>query len=117
MDLRNLFRNNENTIDIAAGATLFEQGDAGDVMYVLLEGQIAVQLGEETLEAIEPGDIVGEMALIDGKPRSATAVAKSDSRLAKVDERKFLFMAQQTPFFSLLVMRILADRLRRRQTA
>jgi CRP/FNR family cyclic AMP-dependent transcriptional regulator len=53
------------------------------------------------------------MALIDQSPRSATAVAKTDCKLAPIDRRRFEFMVQQTPFFSLTVMKIMADRLRR----
>jgi len=53
-----------------------------------------------------------EMALIDARERSATAIAKSDCRLAPVDQKRFLFMVQQTPFFSLDVMRVLVRRLR-----
>jgi CRP-like cAMP-binding protein len=51
-------------------------------------------------------------AIIDESKRSATAIARSDSRLAVVDQKLFLYMVQQTPFFSLEVMRVLADRLR-----
>jgi CRP/FNR family transcriptional regulator, cyclic AMP receptor protein len=65
------------------------------------------------LDVAGPGDIVGEMALIDAKSRSATAQAKSDCRLAPVDERRFLFLVHEHPLFALHVMRVLADRLRR----
>ena len=51
-------------------------------------------------------------AIIDESKRSATAIARSDSRLAVVDQKLFLYMVQQTPFFSLEVMRVLTDRLR-----
>jgi CRP-like cAMP-binding protein len=53
------------------------------------------------------------MALLDKTPRSATAVAKTDCKLVAVDERRFKFLVQQTPHFSLQLMRIIADRLRR----
>jgi CRP/FNR family cyclic AMP-dependent transcriptional regulator len=55
---------------------------------------------------------LGEMALIDSKARSATAVAISDCRLAPVNEKRFLFMVQETPFFALHVMRSLTDKIR-----
>ncbi|HEU5100134.1 MAG TPA: Crp/Fnr family transcriptional regulator [Roseiflexaceae bacterium] len=61
-----------------------------------------------------PGGIVGEMALIDDRPRSATAVAATDCRLVPIDERRFTFLVQQTPMFALAVMRVMAERLRRR---
>lgn len=53
------------------------------------------------------------MALIDTKARSATVVARSDCRLVPINEKRFLVLVHQTPIFALLVMRVLADRLRR----
>jgi CRP-like cAMP-binding protein len=82
-------------------------------MYVVLDGEVELRVQGEVLEVAGPGDIVGEMALIDAKPRSATVRAISDCRLAPVDERRFLFMVHETPFFALHVMRVLADRLHR----
>jgi CRP-like cAMP-binding protein len=52
------------------------------------------------------------MALIDRRPRSATAIAKTDAHLVRIDERRFQFMVQQTPFFALEVMRTIVRRLR-----
>ena len=54
----------------------------------------------------------GEMALIDKKPRSATVTAATDVEMVPVNERQFLFLVSQTPFFALKVMRVLAGRLR-----
>ena len=53
------------------------------------------------------------MAMIDGAPRTATAVARSDCKLFPVDEKRFQFLVQQTPYFAIEVMRVLAGRLRR----
>jgi CRP/FNR family transcriptional regulator, cyclic AMP receptor protein len=112
MNLSNLFKNANNVVEYSAGATIFSSGEHGELMYVVLDGEVDVQVNETVVDVIKPGDIFGEMALIDAGPRSATAVAKSDCRLASVDEKLFLYMVQQTPFFSLEVMRTLADRLR-----
>ena len=113
MDLSGLFKTAENTEEFRAGTTIFEEKSAGSVMYVVLDGEVEVRRGGKVIEVIKPGDLVGEMALIDAQYRSATAVARSDCRLAVVDEKRFLFMVQQTPFFALHVMRILVSRLRR----
>jgi len=53
------------------------------------------------------------MALIDHAPRAATVTALTDSTLAEIDEKRFLFLTQQTPSFALNVMRVLSQRLRR----
>ena len=65
--------------------------------------------------AVWPGvpHIVGELALIDDEPRTASVVAKTDCQLVAVDRRRFQYMVQETPFFGLAVMKVLADRLRK----
>ncbi len=59
------------------------------------------------------GGVFGEMALIDKAPRSATAVAVTDSQVVAVGEKRFMYLIQQTPYFALEIMHVLADRLRR----
>jgi CRP-like cAMP-binding protein len=82
-------------------------------MYIVTEGEVDI-LGESaTLETAGPGSIVGELALIDDEPRSASVVAKTDCRLVAIDRRRFVYMVQETPLFALSVMKILADRLRK----
>ena len=76
------------------------------------EGNLNIRVGSKTLNTLNPGEMFGEMALIGDEPRSATAVAVTDSKLLPVDEERFLFLVEQTPYFALYVMRVLADRLR-----
>ncbi|MEM7540482.1 MAG: cyclic nucleotide-binding domain-containing protein [Pseudomonadota bacterium] len=113
MDLLRLFENTNDMLDFAAGEPIFAEGDVGDLMYVVIEGEVELSVGGQLLATARPGDLVGEMALIDSQARSATATACADSRLAPVNEQRFLFMVQQTPFFSLHVMKVLAERLRK----
>ncbi len=82
-------------------------------MYVVVEGAIDVRLAGTLLETVEPGGMIGEMALIEQLPRSATAIAKVDSKVSAVDRKRFLFLVQNHPFFALQVMEVLANRLRR----
>jgi CRP/FNR family cyclic AMP-dependent transcriptional regulator len=114
MNLRNLFQNTRHAQEFPAGTTIFEKGAPGDFMYVILDGELEVWAGNELTEVLGPGQIVGEMALIDSEPRSATVVAKSNCRLALIDEKRFLFMVDETPTFALQVMRIIVKRLRLR---
>jgi CRP/FNR family cyclic AMP-dependent transcriptional regulator len=114
MNLRNLFDRTGHAREFQAGTTIFAHGDPGDVMYVVLDGEVEVQAPSGFAEILGPGEILGEMALIDAKARSATVVAKSNCRLATVDEKGFLFMVDETPFFALHVMRVLVQRLRGR---
>ncbi|PYJ22885.1 MAG: hypothetical protein DME92_02500, partial [Verrucomicrobia bacterium] len=92
--------------------SLFREGEKGEKMYVLLEGEMEILLGDFVLETVGQGALIGEMALIDESPRTASAVAKTSCRLAEIDRRRFHFLVQQTPHFATHVMKTLADRLR-----
>lgn len=108
-----LFRNEENTQLFAPGQIIFSEGEAGDVMYVVVEGQADLLVKGKLVEELGPGGVLGEMALIDTGKRSATAVAKTACKLVPIDEKRFHFLVRQTPNFALQLMRIIADRLRR----
>ena len=112
MNPAELFRQESSTVQLAAGDFLFREGEKGDKMYVVLEGEIDIFLGDFVLETAVPGALLGEMALIDDSPRTANAVAKTPSKLAQIDRRRFHFLVQQTPHFATHVMKILANRLR-----
>jgi CRP-like cAMP-binding protein len=112
-----LFRQDSDAVQLAPGEFLFRGGDKRDKMYVLLEGEMEVRLGDYVVETAVPGALIGEMALIDDSPRAASAVAKTDCRLASIDERRFHFLIQQHPHFATHVMKELADRLRRMNAA
>jgi CRP-like cAMP-binding protein len=96
----------------AAGDVIFAEGDKGDAMYVVRNGEVTVERDGRIMETLGGGDIFGEMALIDGAPRSATARAKTDCEVAPINEKTFLFLVHETPFFAIAVMRTLAGRLR-----
>ena len=112
MDFTQLFEKEAVGQRFHAGATIFVQGAQGRFMYVVADGEVEVLRDGRPLYLVPPGSLVGEMALIDHGPRSASAVAKTDCRLIAVDEYKFLVMVQQTPLFALEVMRLLVERLR-----
>ena len=112
-DFLQLFQHSPDVRAVAAGTSLFEVGEPGDVAYVVLSGQVEIQINGKAVETVGPGGIVGELALIDNEPRGATAIVVGDTTVAPVGERRFLFLVQHTPFFALKVMRVLAQRLRR----
>jgi len=109
-----LLRNEKDVISIPSGQEIFKDGDRGDAMYVVLSGTVSIVHNGKWIEDVDSGSIFGEMALIDDQPRSASAVAKSDVQLARVDQKRFEFLVQYSPFFAVEVMRIMAKRLRRR---
>jgi CRP-like cAMP-binding protein len=107
-----MFRNHECQA-FAAGETIFRQGDARNFMFCVNEGEVEIHVANKIVEVVQPGGIFGEMAMIDGSPRTATAVARTECKLVPIDQQRFQFLVQQTPYFAIEVMRVLADRLRR----
>lgn len=107
-----LFANNPDIVRIPAGRALFAEGEDGRLMYVLTTGRAEVIVNNRVVETLLPGNIVGEMGLVSPGPRSATVVAQTDCEFVAIDEKRFLFLVQQTPYFATRVMRVLAERLR-----
>ena len=95
------------------GETIFKEGEPADCMFSVVEGSVAIELRGAVVEHIGPGGVFGEMALIDGQPRSATAVAAADCSLAAINEKRFLRLVEQTPKFALQLMQVITERLRR----
>jgi len=105
------------TRDYRKSEVIFEENSLGNEMYIIHSGRVRLftqgQRGEKvTLDIIEEGGIFGEMTLIDGSPRSATAVAEEDTRLIALDRPKFLYMIQQQPMFVFTIMHALCERIR-----
>jgi len=108
----NLFGGDPEKINLDEGQVLFSKGDAAKHFYVIESGQLEIVDGDHVLQTLGPDEIVGEMALIDGGPRSATVRAAKKSSVIEVDEKRFLRMVSDTPFFALRVMRVTVERLR-----
>ena len=108
-----LFRHSPDAFDVEPGHVLFREGDTGDTMFVVIDGAVDVTHGGQLIEKIEVGGIIGELALIDTAPRSASAIAATPARLVAVGTKEFTFLVQEHPTFALLVMKVMAERLRR----
>lgn len=107
-----LFRRDPDLKTLKAGARLFREGEAGDLMYVLVAGRADILVGDRVVEEAAAGTIVGEMALIEKAPRSATVVAVTDCVFAEINARRFDFLVTETPRFAIAVMQVIAQRLR-----
>ena len=108
----NMFKYEKNTLEIEAGHELFREGDGADLMYVVQHGELDILINGTVVETVGEGGVVGEMALVDQSPRSATVVAKMDCMLVPFDESDFKTHVHTTPFFALQVMRVMVSRLR-----
>jgi CRP/FNR family cyclic AMP-dependent transcriptional regulator len=102
----------DNFKSYKTGEVIFRENDPGMFLYVVKSGKVELRREGLLLEVVEPGQIFGEMALIEHNTRSATATAQCDCQVVPVDETKFAFMVSKTPYFALDVLRIMAHRLR-----
>jgi CRP/FNR family cyclic AMP-dependent transcriptional regulator len=109
----NLFNRDTETETHPAGTTLFLEGDPGTEMFAVVEGAVDLVVRGRKVETVGPGGVFGEMALVEKLPRIATAVVSADAKVVRVDERRFLFLVQQSPFFALQIMAVMAERIRR----
>jgi len=111
-DFRILDRPDIPVRSYAAGEAIVKVGEPAREMFLLRKGKVAISVHDKTVEEIGPGGIFGEMALIDRAARSANAIAAEDCEVVPIDERLFVILVQDLPYFALDVMRVLAERLR-----
>lgn len=101
--------------DFAPGTVLFEEGQPGDYMYVVQSGEVEIrrQVGEteRVLAVLPAGEFFGEMAILNGRPRSATAVVRSTARLLVIEGRTFEAMLRARPEIAMRIIKSLATRL------
>jgi CRP/FNR family transcriptional regulator, cyclic AMP receptor protein len=113
VDTMQIFENHPDRT-FQAGETIFEDGTEGEVMYGILQGEVAMYVHGKLLEKIGPGDVFGVGSLLhEDRRRESTAIASTDCKLAYLDKSHFLFAVQQTPMFAIEVMRSYSDRFRR----
>jgi CRP/FNR family cyclic AMP-dependent transcriptional regulator len=99
-------------IDVPDGKVLMRQGDSGHDMMIAVSGKVRVERDGERINTLGPGDFFGEMALIDGGPRTATVIAEGPTRLLVVGHRDFHSLMDEFPEISRQVMNTLAHRVR-----
>jgi CRP-like cAMP-binding protein len=99
-------------VAFADGGVVFIKGDSGDFAYVVVSGQVDIRHGGHIVEAMQAGELFGEMALIDSEPRSASAVAVGPTELAVIDRPFFESLIREEPDFAMKIMRLMARRLR-----
>lgn len=107
-----MFHSEEDMHYYKAGEIIFKQGDEGQFLHDVVEGEVALERDGEQLAVLGEGEIFGEVTLINNENHSVTARALSDCKVAQIAKKRFLFMVDEMPNFAISVMRVLAERLK-----
>lgn len=110
-------------LELPAGEMLFNEGDPGDALFIISEGSVRIfkatsgkDGSEKSLALLEAGTYIGEMSLMDGAPRTASARVESDAIILKISRDDFVFLLKRVPQVAvrlfLSFMRVVSDRLR-----
>lgn len=106
----------QNRIQVSKGEAIFKEGDQGDSMYVIIDGQVQiVRKGNRApvvLATLQPGAFFGEMAIVDNTERTASAVAATNATLLVVEASELELLLKQRPDVGARMIRTLARRLR-----
>ena len=112
IDFRILDRPEVPVRKVAPGEVIISEGAAAHEMFLVRKGKCEIRVKDQPVEEVTSGGIFGEMALIDQSARSATVVAVEESEIIPIDERLFVILIQDAPYFALDVMRTLVERIR-----
>jgi CRP-like cAMP-binding protein len=107
-----IFNDSPDAIAFEANQIIFQEGDPATCMYAVVAGEVDLFVKDQLVETVPVGGIFGEMALIDPGNRSAVARARTDCRIVPINQKRFLFLVEETPNFALKVMQVLVARLR-----
>ena len=98
-------------IDRPAGQVLTREGEQGSEFFIVLEGEVEVRQGERVIATRRPGDYVGEIALLDKRPRTASVVATTPVSVEVLSRREFVSLLAEAPELSEQIMATMARRL------
>jgi CRP-like cAMP-binding protein len=97
---------------VLADHAIFQAGDSGVFMYIVLAGRVEISIQSKVVEKIGPGGVFGEMALVDQSPRAANAKAETACTLLAINRSDFLALVRGKPAFAVSLLKALAERLR-----
>ncbi len=100
------------TAELPAGQVVVTEGGPGDAFFVILDGEAVVAVGGRTVATLGEGEAFGELALLDGLPRSATVTATTDLTIAVLGARMFRTLLREYPALSNQLLTSLASQLR-----
>ena len=99
-------------MELEEGTVIFQEGDLGDSMYIIFQGEIRIYKANATLAILKEREVFGELSLLDAESRSASAKAHTDCYLFKIDQEPFFELMESRPEIAKGFIRILCKRLR-----
>jgi F420-non-reducing hydrogenase small subunit len=121
IQLADLWSASQECISFNSDEIIFRQGDAGDVMYIIGEGEVEISQGKGqdkcVLARLGANELFGEMALITSDPRTATALALRETRLLSIKRENFIEQVRRNPELALYILQVLIIRLREKERA
>ena len=99
-------------VDVREGKVLTRQGESGEEFFVIVDGSVAIERDGTRIRTLGPGDFFGEIALVDGGPRTATATAETASKVLVLAHREFHSLLGRHPKIQTVVLQSLAQRVR-----
>lgn len=112
IDMRMFAKKAGVSLTFPPGSVIFNEGDAGDVCYVVQSGVIEMLIHDRVVDICGPNEAMGFMSVIDGMPRTTTARVKEAAEVSVIDKRKFNFMIDEVPNFAKYIMDSMAHRIR-----
>jgi CRP/FNR family transcriptional regulator, cyclic AMP receptor protein len=100
-------------VDVPDGYTLIREGSFGEQFFLIVDGRVRIERGGETVSTLGPGQFLGEIALIDKGPTTATAVTEGPARLFVLAHREFNSLLDRSPAVRAEIMAALANRVRK----
>jgi len=102
---------------VGTGELIFAAGDLGESLFVVRSGSVELRDGDRVVETVEAPGLFGEMALIEDEARSLSAIAPGGATVIEIPATHFWILVHDTPYFAQLVMRVMAQRLRRQSAS
>jgi CRP/FNR family transcriptional regulator, cyclic AMP receptor protein len=99
-------------VRFAEGRQIMKQGHPGSTMYIVLEGEVVISIGNKIVEKLGPGGVFGEMALVDSSPRTASADARTDCVLLSMNRAALIALVKSDPSIGMAMLRCVAERIR-----
>ena len=94
------------------GRTIMKEGHPGTTMYIVLEGRVTIAINNKIVEKLWAGGVLGEMALVDQSPRTASAIARTDCTLLSINRQALIALVKSDPAIGMAMMRCVANRMR-----